>query len=105
MSVGYRDGLTDAGCGSLSMRSNTTLAGFGSSAFFETKMRPPPVAVHSVFGSLSERWVTETYTPPLSAPYSGPVRRPAGDGSPRAFQSSQASPGRSYVSLWLRSPN
>src|SRR6476620_2040390 len=103
MSVGYRGGVAPA-VGSLSILSNTTAAGFGSFAFFETKMRPPPVAVQSVFGSDSARCVTDTYRPCLSAPYVGPVRRPAGDGSPSAFQSSQASPGRSYRPLPFRSP-
>jgi hypothetical protein len=58
MSVGYRVGVGPA-VGSLSMRSKVTAAGFGSFAFFETKMRPP-VATHNVFVSLSARCVTET---------------------------------------------
>src|SRR3954447_25170451 len=104
MSVTNRAGVGPA-VGSLSIRSKTTVAGSGSFAFFDTKTRPAPVATHSVFASAFVRWLTETYVPALSVPYVAldAVMRPAGLGSPSAFQSSHESPGRSYVPLLLRS--
>src|SRR5436190_10044101 len=114
MSVGYRDGLF-AAVGSLSIRSHTTAAGLGSFAFFVTKIRPGPVAAHSVFASLGARSSNDTKPPDRSFPNgngpghvtsfvgcgnlsgqasAGPiVSRPAGDGSPIGLKSSQASSG------------